>query len=264
MRFFKTLISTSIGVFVLIFASVEPVMNDHSNFVTTGTAIAIIARDNQIAVAADSKIKVGRNLDSSSDCKIKQSENAFFAIAGHRRAEHSEFDAFRVVREVFRMSNEARERTGKFEMLCQAALYNMVWTTYRKDRHYFDTYLRNKTILQVAFFGFQSGSPYLYVRHFKATESPSGRIAVEIKRQECTARCDMLVLLGKSSAVGQYITQTPNSLKEKPINLVRKFVELEIIAEPDIVGPPIDILLITKGGAEWKQRKMECQYPGSW
>jgi hypothetical protein len=128
-----------------------------------------------------------------------------------------------------------------------------------KDRSYFESALRNKTILQAAFFGFERGSPYLYVRSYRCQTRSSGEIMIEVERQECVARCDMLAILGKSRAVEKYISQTADYQKRPPIELARKFVELEIADEPEIVGPPIDILQITKTGAIWKQRKPECQ-----
>ena len=39
---------------------------------------------------------------------------------------------------------------------------------------------------------------------------------------------------------------------------IRSLIELEIAAEPAHTGGPIDILRITKDGAEWIQRKQEC------
>jgi len=235
-----------------------PGENELPRFITTGTAIAIIAKADQIAAAADSKIILGRNRLLSSDCKIKQSGDAFFTIAGHRREELSSFDAIFIAREVFRTSYTAADRVNKFEILIYGPLFNMLRITQLRDPSYFESNLQNKTILQAAFFGFERGSPYLYVRSFRCKTISSGQIVIEIERQACVAQCELLTILGKNSAVEHYINQTADYKQKLPIELVKKFVELEIADEPEIVGPPIDILQITKTGAVWKQRKPEC------
>jgi hypothetical protein len=263
-RLFKQLslrspIITTLSLLFLLLTSTIPIENEPLGFVTTGTAIAIIAKADQIAAAADSKIILGRNRLLSSDCKIKQFDDHFFAIAGHRREVLSNFDAIHIATEVCRMTDNAAERVSKFEILINGPLFNMLRITQLKDRSYFESNLHNKTILQAAFFGFERGSPYLHVRSYMCKTRSSGQIMIEVERQECVARCDMLTILGKSRAVEKYISQTADYKKRPPIELARKFVELEIADEPEIVGPPIDILQITRTGAVWKQRKPECQ-----
>jgi hypothetical protein len=71
--------------------------------------------------------------------------------------------------------------------------------------------------------------------------------------------CDMLTILGESHAIEQYVSQTPSYKKRKPVELVEEFVELEIADKPGVVGPPIDVLQITKTGVVWNQRKQDCQ-----
>jgi hypothetical protein len=236
----------------------SPIEDDLTGFVTTGTAIAIIAKGNQIAAAADSKILLGRGLMESSDCKIKEYGDSFFAIAGHRREELSDFDAIYIATEACRGTRTIGERIEKFETLIKPALHNMLWVSQRKAPSYFENSLKNKTILQVAFFGFENGSPYLYVRSYKDQTSSAG-IALEIERRECQPRCDMLTILGKKRAAEKHLAQKPESRKKNPIELVKELVELEIAAEPEIVGPPIDLLKISKDGAVWIQKKMYCE-----
>lgn len=69
----------------------------------------------------------------------------------------------------------------------------------------------------------------------------------------------MLMILGKKRAIEQYLNQTSSDQKRRPTELVRELVELEIADEPEIVGPPIDLLQISKTGAIWNQRKPDCQ-----
>jgi hypothetical protein len=147
---------------------------------------------------------------------------------------------------------------NKFEILVEAALSNMLRASRREDPSYFESSLQDKIVLQAAFFGYERGSPYLNVRSYKCRMS-SGRVVVEVERQGRQSQCDMLTILGESRAIDQYVSQTPSYKKRQPIELVKKFVELEIADKPGVVGPPIDVLQITKTGVVWKQRKEGCQ-----
>lgn len=258
MRQFRPQVTITLAIFCLLLTNRALIEDDGSGFVTTGTAIVIIAKGDQIVAAADSKVLLGHDRIASSDCKIKQVEDAFFAIAGHRRVELTDFDAIHIAMEACRTTHNITDRMSKFEMLMKPALFNMLWYSQRKTPYYFETALRDKTILQAAFFGFERGSPYLFVRSFKCNTS-TGRISIEVDRQACLSQCDILTILGKSRAAEEYLARTPASKKKPSIELSKELVELEIADEPEIVGPPIDVLQISKTGAIWKQRKAECQ-----
>jgi hypothetical protein len=258
LRRFRLRITMTLGILCLLPMNPMFVENERPGYVTTGTAIAIVARSDQIAVAADSKVLLGPDRFSSSDCKIKQCEDDFFVIAGHRRVELTDFDAIYIAAEACKATYNIADRMNKFETLVEAALSNMLRASRRKDPIYFESSLQDKIVLQAAFFGYERGSPYLNVRSYKCRMS-SGRVVVEVERQGCQSQCDMLTILGESRAVEQYVSQTPSYKKNPPIELVKKFVELEIADKPGVVGPPIDLLQISKTGVVWKQRKQDCQ-----
>ena len=248
----------ALGILYLLLMNPAFVENERPRYVTTGTAIAIVARSDQIAVAADSKVLLGHDQFSFTDCKIQRCEDDFFAIAGHRRVDLTDFDAIYIATEACKTAYNLADRMSKFETLIEAALSNMLRASRRKDPSYFESSLQDKTVLQAAFFGFERGSPYLYVRSFKCRLS-SGQVVVEVERQGCQSQCDMLTILGESRAIEQYVSQTPSYKKKPPIELVKEFVELEIADKPGVVGPPIDVLQISKTGVVWKQRKQDCQ-----
>src|SRR5262245_9513486 len=93
LRRLSSRITIALGILCLLLMNPAFVENERPGYVTTGTAIAIVARSDQIAVAADSKVLFGPDRISFSDCKIKKCAGAFFAIAGHRRVELTDFDA---------------------------------------------------------------------------------------------------------------------------------------------------------------------------
>ena len=71
-------------------------------------------------------------------------------------------------------------------------------------------------------------------------------------------------VLGESKAIKEYMANNPASfnINSGPTFLVRKFLQIEIDDQQDKVprkvGPPIDIIKVTKDGAEWIEHKKEC------
>jgi hypothetical protein len=64
--------------------------------------------------------------------------------------------------------------------------------------------------------------------------------------------------LGQNEAIKRFEKTNPNLLKDGPVKAVRTLISIEIADKPNDVGPPIDVLHITKRGAEWIQKKPEC------
>jgi hypothetical protein len=64
--------------------------------------------------------------------------------------------------------------------------------------------------------------------------------------------------MGKHEAIDRYLPQDPDMWKNDPVDVVRKLIEIEVTSEHETVGPPIDILRITKEGSEWIQKKDMC------
>src|SRR5262245_29280981 len=95
----------ALGILCLLLMNPASVENKRPWHMPTGTAIAIVAKSDQIAVAADSKVLFGPDRVSFSDCKIKKCVDAFFAIAGHRRVELTDFDAIYIAADACRTTN---------------------------------------------------------------------------------------------------------------------------------------------------------------
>ncbi|MGO9612847.1 MAG: hypothetical protein ACLPX5_07425, partial [Dissulfurispiraceae bacterium] len=78
----------------------------------------------------------------------------------------------------------------------------------------------------------------------------------------CPGDCQgsfVTIFLGQTEAIRTYLQKHEHFLySTDSVTAVRNLVELEISKEPSFVGPPIDILRLTKDGAEWLQKKSLC------
>jgi hypothetical protein len=226
----------------------------------TGTSIVIQKTDTEIVAGADSMLThPDTRLASFSECKIRQGGDIFFAIAGHIREKLTGFDAIDIAIEALKITGNVADKVKAFEGMILTPLTNLLRMSRKLDPPYFENNLRNKLVLQVAFFGIQQQSLYLYVRAYKTRVPESDDIILELQnRTDCTGACGGLVALGDSDAVDDYVRTNPQYNTLPSLELVRNLVELEIQHKSDSIGPPIDIVRIDKTGANWIQRKPQC------
>src|SRR5262249_19614066 len=90
--------------------------------------------------------------------------------------------------------------------------------------------------------------------------SQSG-IAIKVKRSDCPSKAfpiAMASIMGSDKAVTRYIKEHPEIQTIDLPTAARKLVEIEVIANPTEVGPPVDVISFDKGKARWIQKKPEC------
>jgi len=193
----------------------------------------------------------------ASECKIRQVGDVFFAIGGHIREELTGFDAVKIATEALRNSGNAAAKVKAFEQNILLPLTELVRMVKSTNPAYFDKSLRDKPVLQVAFFGNEQQSLYLYVRSYKATVYNSVDVIVELENNtDCT---DCVRALGENDAIEDFINKNPKYRPASSVELVRKLVQVEIEQRPEYVGPPIDIVRLDTNGANWVDVKPECK-----
>jgi hypothetical protein len=97
---------------------------------------------------------------------------------------------------------------------------------------------------------------------FKASQDPAGNISVSTSRLTCPGDCPSGVLafyLGNWRLIGHYTSEHAQHLTMAPAAAARFLVQLVIDARVPGVGPPIDVLVISKSGMSWQALKEECR-----
>jgi hypothetical protein len=112
-------------------------------------------------------------------------------------------------------------------------------------------------------FGLEENVLVLLTREFQAAVSDSGKVSLHVnKRHNCPGDdCplgEIAIYLGAHDAIDRFRGENPDSYAVGLVKAVRQLVQLEIDDRPDSVGPPIDVLRITKDGPEWIEHKKEC------
>lgn len=153
------------------------------------------------------------------------------------------------------------EKADRFVEVARTPIIAAVKRMKMVEPDYYRKKFHGKDAVEVAFFGLQNGILELHVRGIAVTIEKGGETA-NITRKDCPgANCiqdTYAAFLGSHDVNMPYVNEHPEIKSIDLALAARKLVELEIESNPNEVGPPIDILRITRNRAEWVQRKTEC------
>ena len=235
-----------------------------------GTAIiTIIDPANGIIVAADSKeleIRAGRKEPVVlSRCKIsRMADKLFFVASGYTRSS-GKYDAARMVLEAYQLHKSASKALDVAESRIQRTLEKDLEEHRKESPEQFDKYLARP--LEMALFGSESGNLFRYATNFEIQSGPGAFREVKVTRYRCPGKsCPggqaHMVFTGKTTGIDRYYKEHPpvhTNLSEL-VAWVRQAMKEGIKAEPELVGPPIDIIWVPRHGAfAWIEVKKECK-----
>jgi hypothetical protein len=203
-------------------------------------------------------------------CKIVRADNIFIASAGIAGiipdSPHGEippeFDLAKIMNKAALGKRNILDKADTVTKAVQSILLKISWWAKEKKPALFKKMFIGKELLQVVMAGMENDSPTIIVIAFKPRISASGELKIDVEYHPCPGiACpegSVYILMGKHEAIDRYLPQTPAIWKNDSVEVVRKLLEIEVAAERETVGPPIDILRISKNGSEWIQRKEMC------
>lgn len=229
------------------------------------TTIVVARTASEIVIGADSKVTdtFGNDL-SRRACKIRQVGNLFVRSRDSRSIARqvSAFDRFRLRHSNYGPAASATEKISiLMGYLVSGLLAELPYLKSHEPEAYFKKIEGGLLFLRVIVAGFENGRPLVFVRSFRALQYNPGQIGVAVIPDDCLENCQGPVVtryLGESDAIEGLPEETPNFWKAGLSVGVRTLIETEIAARSEYVGPPIDIVRINQNGAQWIQKKPEC------
>lgn len=229
------------------------------------TTIVVARSANEIVIGADSKVTntLGDAVNRRA-CKIFQLGNFFIALEGLEIDRKTGFS----VREISTAALQLRPAASAAEKisilmgyLVSGLLVELPYLKNHEPEAYFRKIEGGQLFLRVVVAGFENGRPLVFVRSFRALQYNPGQIGVAVIPDDCLENCQGAVVtryLGESDAIEGLPEETPNFWRAGLSAGVRTLIETEIAARSEYVGPPIDIVKINQNGAQWIQKKPEC------
>jgi len=232
----------------------------HSN--AHATTIIVVRLASKIYIAADGKAVRGTG-EAHQVCKILQCGPTFVSFSGHPSLPN--FSALEVASNACGADKNIVDCIDAFEKIAAPKIKDAAELYRILDRAKFSEMFEggDRIVLQAIFAGFNGETPIVYVLEFKVTNTSDQPTMIQPIRHSYLNRlsgnqADVL-LFGQKAA----ILQSPNRTLDIATieSQLRQMIQVEIKGEPALVGPPIDILRITSGGAEWvdQEKDSQCQ-----
>jgi hypothetical protein len=247
------------------------------------TSIVAVKDGDVIVIGADSKTTLTSaasgvgEAGSISKCKIVQAGNLFFASAGYGGIGRTgspcgvdpEYDLKDIITGELRGNGSISDKMGNLEKVLVATLTRIAEKARKDNAAFFLTRFAKHPVYTVIVVGLDNGELILLARTFRLVIAPSGALTFGIGRFSCPGDCQgssATIFEGRTEAIRNYLEQHKLFLYfADPVTAVRDLVRLEISEDPSFVGPPIDILRLTRRGVEWIQKKPLCpdvqEYP---
>lgn len=229
---------TALVVFILL---LSPIVK------ATSVAALLESKNRRIVIAAD--CRVNRMNDALSECKIIAEPGCTAAIAGLFREDGAAFHLRALATEACHFPGTLRDKAEAFLRAAKAPYERAVRRIRDLDPADFQKTVANKPT-EVVFAGIQNDHLALYVRGLIADSN--GRVTLERHEASEGTPSSIGFFAGLNLEIRKYVETHGNWAREEYLSIARKFVEMEIHANPDLAGPPIsEIEIDDRGAVHW-------------
>lgn len=217
------------------------------------TALAVILVGKQLAVASDTQTTSSDGAVSGPVSKIFAERDVFFTTSGLRRYGDAAFDADAFARAACRLGGTLKRRSEQYVNSVRQHRLDAVQHIFNTRPNDFEADLRSKVALGVVFFGFVSGRLEVAGVLFKADES-NGLVNLTVQTAG-EARRDFVLLDAPGDIREEFQAgMSELEVRQDPVGVARRFIEFAADKSPGQVGRLVEVIRITRDGANWIQR----------
>lgn len=235
-----------------------------------GTIIIAIRTPAEIVVAADSMgtfFRKGPEL-TKPVCKIFTVADAAFAVSGLTKNTARGFDAETLVARVLARRHSISEAADQVEADLRTRITHELEQQKQNEPDVFAKSMGGEDgyVTSVLIAALEGDILVAVGIGFKAATGTSRGITVSSSRLACPGDCPagvFMFYLGDRRPIDRYFREHGSDFAMSPAAAAPFFVQLVIEAGSPGVGPPIDVLVISKQGVSWPALKKSCGGPPS-
>ena len=224
----------------------------------SATTLVAIWSPERLLLGADSAVITSDRKPPASACKVSQDGQSFYAFSGLVSDSSVGYDVMPLAHKAVQGFGDLSAHLKEFLQLTRDPLSRAV-SAVRQDSPAQYLYLQqNHPVLQVIFAEVQHGPPSLGIAQF--TLGPGGSLVGfdKIIAQGDDGRGTRIIYAGQQTQIRAYLHEHKDWAGVDPTVLLRDLIESEIKASNGEVGGPIDIVSIEANGANWVQKKSQC------
>ena len=229
------------------------------------TIIVGIRTPEQVVIAADSLGTFhGLYPETTNEaCKVAAVEGVGFAVAGLAKSPRGGLDAEAVIARALSGRRSLLQAVTAIQVELRTHIAQELERQRREDPRFFAKTVEGEdgVVTSILVGALEGDVPVAVALDFKASYDPAGKIAVSTSRLACPGDCPSGVLtfyLGNWRPIQRYVSEHGQPSEMPPAAAARFLAQLAIDARAPGVGPPIDVLVISKSGIFWQALKGEC------
>lgn len=215
----------------------------------------------RIVLAADSLVEHYYAETSAQECKLIVKPDCAFAMAGFLNKPDPYFHLQDLADQACALPGTLSDKADGFLKVAQQPVATIAQYLHDNEpKFYNDTFSRNGgEFAIVVFAGTEQGKPVAYARGFKIQSDGSiTTVSNDIDGKKASG-----FFAGFNQQIAVYLKANKNWSHMDTVTAARKFVNLEIAAHPDGVGPPITILTVNRAGKQKWINSGGCDMPSA-
>jgi hypothetical protein len=216
-------------------------------------------RHHRIVLAADSLVERYYAETSAQECKLIVKPDCAFAMAGFLNKPDPYFHLQDLADQACELPGTLLDRADAFLKVAQEPVATIAQYLHDNEpKFYNDTFSRNGgEFAIVVFAGTEHGKPVAYARGFKIQSDGS----ITVVSNDIDGKKASGFFAGFNQQIAAYLKANKNWSHMDTTAAAKKFVDLEIAAHPDGVGPPVTILTVNRAGKQKWINSGLCELP---
>jgi hypothetical protein len=210
------------------------------------TVVALIdQRHHRAVIAADSLLLYKVAGTRTQTCKIIAKPGCTFAMAGLLYKEDPEFHLQELAEQACNQTGELRDKADAFLDIAKDPVMAVAQYLQQNEPDFYGelTNSNGGELIMVVFAGPQTGSPSIFARGYKL-EAGAGLVPVSMDVTDDNNGAGFFG--GANQQIAAYLKTHPNWQQMDTVKAARQFVQMEISARPDWVGPPVSVVTINR------------------
>jgi hypothetical protein len=208
------------------------------------TVVALIDRwHHRVVVAADSLLLYKVAGTSTQTCKIITKPGCTFGMAGLFYKEYPVFHLQELAEQACAVPGDLHQKADAFLDVSKDPVMDVAKYLQQNEPDFYGelTNSNGGELIMVVFAGPQAGSPAIFARGYKLdTNGDLVPVSLDVNENNNGAG----FFGGANQQIAAYLKAHPNWQQMDTVKAARQFVQMEIKARPDWVGPPISVVSI--------------------
>jgi len=210
------------------------------------TVVALIDRHHHRAVVAADSLLVYKVAGTRTQaCKIIAKPGCTFGMAGLFYKEYPVFHLQELAEQACGLPVDLRQKADAFLDIAKDPIMAVAQYLRQNEPDFYGALTNSNggELIMVVFAGPEAGSPSIFARGYKL-DANGGIVPVSLDVTEENNGAGFFG--GANGQIAAYIKKHPNWQDGDKVKAARHFVQLEIAAHPEWVGPPVSVVTINQ------------------